>query len=163
RVTFSLNAVGLPRTESGDFTAQGSFDGAPLSLQGELRREQNGLKATVQRGTWKTLDGRGEITIVESGASSGKATLRLAQLRDIASVIGERIEGGVQADIDFAVRGGVTSGNIHALATDIQYANATVRRAEIETHLAMTGNRPSADIKASATEIAFQDMAIRSA
>src|SRR5262249_27249886 len=74
-----------------------------------------------------------------------------------------RIEGGVQADIDFAVRGGVTSGNIHALATDIQYANATVRRAEIETHLAMTGNRPSADIKASATEIAFQDMAIRSA
>ena len=163
QVTFVVNAVGLPRTESGNFTAQGRFDNAPLSLQGEFAREQSGLKATVQRAVWKSLDARGDVTIPDSGPLSGKATLRLAQLRDIASVIGERIEGGVQGDIDFVVRGGVTSGNIHALATDIQYANATVRRAEIETRLGVSGNRPSADIKASATEIAFQDMAIRSA
>jgi hypothetical protein len=54
-IDISVNAIGFPRSESGNFRARGRFDNAPLSLDGELTRVQGGLKATVQRGTWKSL------------------------------------------------------------------------------------------------------------
>jgi len=159
QIDFSLNATGLPRPESGTFSAQGRFDNAPVSLDGRLAREQSGLKVTIERGTWKTLDARGDATIPDSGDVFGTATLRLAQLRDVASIIGEAIEGNAQANVDFRLRDGETTADIDAQGQNIVYAGATVRRVAADITIDTRGAR----VDARANEIAFQDNSAREA
>jgi translocation and assembly module TamB len=161
QINVSVNAIGFPRSQSGTFSAQGRFDNAPLSLDGEFARVQDGLKATVERGTWKTLDARADVTIPESGDISGNATLRLARLSDIASVVGEPIEGDVQADVVFRLRDGETSADITAQAQAIRYADAAVRNIEATADLTLRDDRSTATIEVRATEFALPDIAVR--
>jgi autotransporter translocation and assembly factor TamB len=152
QINLSVNAIGFPRSQSGEFSAQGRFDGAPLSLDGELTRLQDGLKATVERGTWKSLDARADVTIRESGDISGNAMLRLSRLNDIASVIGEPIEGDVQAEIIFRRRDGETSADITARAQTIRYADAALRTIDANADLTVQDNGSSIRIDARASD-----------
>ena len=163
QINVSVNAIGFPRSESGTFSVQGRFDNAPLAMNGELARVQEGLKATVEHGTWKTLDARGDVTIPESGDISGNARLRLARLSDIASMIGKPIEGDVQADIAFRLRDGETSAGVTARAQAVRYADISLRNVEANADLTMRDDRSTAMIKARANEIALPDIAIRNA
>jgi translocation and assembly module TamB len=159
QINLSLNATGLPRPESATFNARGRFDDAPLLLDGTVAREQGGVKTTVARGTWKTLEARADMTIPDAGGVSGTATVRLAQLRDLASIIGQSVEGNLQAEIDFRLRDGETSTDINAQAQNIAYAGATARRLAANVMLDTRGSR----IDARASEVAFEDTSAREA
>ena len=163
QVNVSVNAIGFPRSQSGNFSAQGRFDNAPLSLDGELLRVQDGLKVTVERGTWKTLDAHADVTIPENGDISGNATLRLARLNDVATLIGEPIEGDVQADVVFRLRDGETAADITARAQAVRYADVAVRDIEANTNLTVADDRSTATIEARAGEFALPDIAVRNA
>lgn len=159
QIDLSLNATGFPRPESGTFSVQGRFDDAPLLLNGRLAREQRDLRVTIERGSWKSLEARADMTIPDSGEVSGTATVRLAQLRDTASIIGESVEGHLQAETAFRLREGVTSADIDAQAQNITYAGATVTRLAADITLDARGAR----IDARAGEVAFGDTSAREA
>jgi hypothetical protein len=162
-INVSVNAIGFPRSQSGNFSAQGRFDNAPFSLDGKLLRVEDGLKATVERGTWKSLTVRADVTIPENGDVGGTATLSLVRLNDIASVIDEPIEGEVQADIVFRIRDGETAADITARAQAVRYVDVTARDIEAKVHLAMGDDRSAATIEARAVEFALRDIAVRNA
>jgi translocation and assembly module TamB len=159
QINISLDAIGLPRPESGTFDVQGHFDDAPLLLNGRLAREQRDFRVTIERGTWKSLEARADITIPDSGDVSGAATVRIAQLGDIASVVDASVEGDLQAEIDFRLRDGETSADIDAQAQNLGYAGVTVRRLATDVALDAKGAR----VNARASEIAFQDTSAREA
>ena len=163
QINISLNAIGLPRPESGTFSAQGRFDDAPLSLEGELAREEGGLRATIERGAWKSLDARADVSIPDAGDVSGTATWRLARLGDIATLIGEPIAGSVQGDVELRLRDGDTSAEITARAQDIEYANTNVESIEGDANFAMRGDVSSVRIEARANEISAEDATIGTA
>jgi translocation and assembly module TamB len=160
RIEISANATGFPRTERGNFTAQGRFDDAPLSLQGELARVPNGLRAIVNRGTWKTLNARADFVIPDNGAVSGNATMRLAQLGDLSGIIGEPIEGNAEAEVGILSRNGETAVNIAMRAQGVKYAGATVGNIETDGKLSLRDNRSSAQVNATASGVALQGAAI---
>ncbi len=147
RIDISANATGFPRTERGTFTAQGRFDDAPLSLGGELARTRDGLRAVVDRGTWKSLNARADITIPDNGGVSGNATLRFAQLRDLSSLIGEPIDGNAEAEIDLRSRDGATTADITARAQNVRYADATLASLEADATLNLQNDRSSAQVE----------------
>ena len=157
RIDISANATGFPRTQRGTFTAQGRFDDAPLSLEGEIERMQGGLKAIVERATWKSLSGRADIAIPESGGASGNATVRLAQLRDLSWLVDGPIEGSADAEVEFRSRNGETTADITARAQRIRYADATAGNVETDVKLVLQGDQSSAQVDALASDVVLQD------
>ena len=160
RIDISANATGFPRTERGTFTAQGRFDDAPLALQGELARVQDGLRAIVDRGTWKSLNARADITISDNGPLSGNATVRFGELRDLSSLVGEPMGGSAEAEIVFRSRAGVTTADITGRAQNLRYADARAGNIETDATLSLQDDRSSAEVNARASDVAFQDAAI---
>jgi translocation and assembly module TamB len=160
RIDISANATGFPRTERGTFTAQGRFDDAPVSFEGELARMSAGLQAVVDRVTWKSLSARADITVPDDGGVSGNATLRLAQLRDLSSLIGEPVDGNAEAEIDLSSRDGATTAEIMVRAQDVRYADAMLAGLETDATLTTQNNRTSVQVNARASNVALQDAAI---
>ena len=114
----------------------------------------------IDRGTWKSLNARADITIPEAGGVSGTTTLRLAQLRDLSSVIGEPIEGNAEAEIDLTSRNGATTADITARAQNVRYADATLATLETDATLNIQNDRTSVQVNARASTIALQDASI---
>ncbi len=55
-VSAALHARGLPSSPTANVAAKGEVDGSPLLFTASLaRRGRNGLRATVQRGEWKSV------------------------------------------------------------------------------------------------------------
>ena len=159
RIDISANATGFPRTERGTFTAQGRFDDAPVSLGGELARTRDGLRAAVDRGTWKSLNARADITILDHGALTGNATLRFAELGDLSRLAGAPIDGNAEAEVDFRSRDGVITGDVKARAQNVRYADTRITRIEADVTIGLQNNRSSAQINARAHDVALQDAA----
>ena len=164
QVNVSVNAIGFPRTQNGDFTVEGRFDGAPLAMNGQLMRVPDGLRATVERGTWKTLNARADIIIPEDGRLSGNTNLQLARLEDIASVVGMPIAGDARADIVFRTTDDGISADITARAQAARYADVAMRNIEVTAELTLRDDdRSSARVEARLGEFALPDVAVRNA
>ena len=163
QVNVSVNAIGFPIAQNGDFTVEGRFDDAPVALNGELMRVEEGLKATVERGTWKTLSARADITIPENGDFSGTANLQLTRLEDIASLIGEPVAGDLQADIVFRTLNDRTSADVTARAQTVRFADVAMRNIEGTADLTLVGDRSTAAVEARVGEFALPDVSVRNA
>jgi translocation and assembly module TamB len=160
RIDISANATGFPRTDRGMFTVQGRFDDAPLLLGGELMRTPNGLRAVVDRGTWKSLNASADITIPENGALSGNANARFTQLGDLSAVIGEAIAGSAEVDVNFSSRNGATTADVKGRAQNVRYADAALASLEADAKVAVQNSRSSAEVNVRANDLALQDTAV---
>jgi translocation and assembly module TamB len=102
KIEASLQARGLPSTPSASVQANGIFDGAPLRLEASL--EQAASKTfhiVIPHVTWKSLAINGDLTAGRNlAAARGSMRLRMAHLADLQPLIGERLQGGIAANVD---------------------------------------------------------------
>jgi translocation and assembly module TamB len=109
-VSAELQASGLPSSPSASVAAKGEVDGAPLLFTASLARMgRSGLRATVQRGEWKSASLTGEWTMPSTFADSrGHAALHIADLTDLNHLLGASVNGKLDAGVDFTPQGGRT-------------------------------------------------------
>jgi translocation and assembly module TamB len=103
-IKLSLNAQHLPGLPTGHVTAEGSFQGAPVTIDLTADRDAAGtLRATIAKAAWKSAQADGAFTLA-SGAKlpDGKLTLKVGRLADFSSLAGQKLDGTLQTDIAIA-------------------------------------------------------------
>jgi translocation and assembly module TamB len=117
----TLEAHGLPSAPSAAVEANGKFDGAPLRLEASLERAAgNTFHLVIPRVTWKSLTINGDLTAGRSlAAARGSLHLALAHLADLQPLTGERIAGGIAADIGLTPGAGGTLTRFELVASNI--------------------------------------------
>jgi translocation and assembly module TamB len=128
-VTAELQARGLPSSPSASVQLKGMVDGSPLDLAASLARgNRNGLRATVQRGEWKSAHLEGEWAMESSIADSrGQIRLKVGQLGDFDRLLGTNIQGKLEASADFTPHNGDTHAKFELDGQDLlvgQFAGA---------------------------------------
>ena len=132
RVTLAFTATGLPRPSSGDFRGSGSFDGAPVAVNGTFGWNRGVLQLAVARGQWKSLSARASFAIPDSGSASGRANIRLERLEDASPFIGQKVTGSLEATLDVRPRNGLPGADVSATVRDAEMANISVRALTIK-------------------------------
>ena len=150
-VTASVRLTGLPGAPAGDVTAQGAFDGAPLSLAVHAARAADGsMTADITRADWRSLHADGSFTL-KPGATlpTGRAQLRMTRLDDLRPIIGQPVTGSVQADIALDQDARVT-----LEARDAGIPGTRVGRASLTARIANPTTAPSVTAQATLDGIA---------
>jgi translocation and assembly module TamB len=100
-VTVHVAAQGLPNRPTGTLTAEGALLNSPIDLALAVHREDGAIQVAVQRAAWKSAHADGTLTL-PSGATLPQGTLRLrmAQLADLAPLLGRKLAGSIDAALD---------------------------------------------------------------
>ncbi len=105
-----LRARDVPQYPVGALELAGSFDDAPLELAASVQGGAGGaLDGKIERAVWKSLHARGELHVPSGGrAPIGHLDLGVDSLADLDHVLGQTLQGSVdaQADFDLATPGG---------------------------------------------------------
>ncbi len=130
----------LPGAPTGSIKAQGTLDGAPLTLDASARRAADGsLDATIQRAAWRSLAADGAFTLAPGATvPQGRVNLRIGSLADLSALTGESLAGSVeaQANLDAA------AGRLQAKLSGIAVPGARVGAATVQASVADPLGRP---------------------
>jgi translocation and assembly module TamB len=120
-VEATVQARGLPSSPSAAVEASGEFAGAPLRLEASLEQVANHtFHVIIPRATWKSLAVNGDLTAGRSlDAARGNLRLRMAHLADLQPLTGERIQGGITANIDLLPGAGGSRARFDLVASNI--------------------------------------------
>ena len=101
QISARLSLTGLPNTPSGQVTAQGTVLGAPLSVAIAAERHDGDLRFVIDSAAWKSLTAGGTLDLA-AGATlpTGKITLAMPRLADLAPLLGQPIVGSLSASVD---------------------------------------------------------------
>jgi translocation and assembly module TamB len=101
QVTAHLAFDGLPEAPAGRVTASGTVLGAPLSLALAAERHNGDLHFVIDSAAWKSLTAAGALDLA-AGATlpTGKITLAMPRLADLAPLVGQPIAGSLTASVD---------------------------------------------------------------
>jgi translocation and assembly module TamB len=104
QLRLTLRARDLPQHPSGALQLTGSFDDAPLELDASAEGAANGaLEVKLSRASWRSAHAQGAITLQSDSraATQGHLELAMAQLQDLGRVLGQPIQGSIDARLDF--------------------------------------------------------------
>ncbi len=98
-----VDASGLPGAPTGRATAEGTLDGAPLTLNLTAQRETDGtLRAVIERADWRSAHAEGALTLPPGAAlPQGRVEARITRLADLERLLGQAVAGSVQAQATF--------------------------------------------------------------
>jgi translocation and assembly module TamB len=128
-IDVSLSAQNLPSSPSGTITAQGSFAGAPVTLDATLGVQADGsLHAVLNRAAWKSFSAGADL-IFAKGAMFPAGTLdaRMARLADLAPVLHQPLQGAFTASIATTATA-TPNARIDVRATNLAAAGSAVAR-----------------------------------
>lgn len=117
-----LHARGLPSAPSASLAAKGDLDGSPLVLAASLAGTgRTGLRATIERGEWKSARLAGEWAMPTSFADTqGHAQLHIGDLADLNRLLGTEVKGRLDADANFSAQGGRTLARFELNSEDLK-------------------------------------------
>ena len=99
----TLRARDLPQHANGRIEVSGTLDAAPLQLAASLERNADGtLAARIERGEWKSARLGGALS-VDTAASDpeGHLELHVAHLEDLDRLLGQSVQGSLDAGVLF--------------------------------------------------------------
>ncbi len=101
--TAHLNVDGLPDAPSARLTAGGTILDAPLTVEIGAEQRGGGFHLAIDRFAWKSLATNGTLDL-PPGATlpTGKITLAMARIADLAPLVGRQVAGSVTASVDAA-------------------------------------------------------------
>jgi translocation and assembly module TamB len=102
-IRLSLRAHDLPQRPNGRLELSGTLDEAPLRLTASVERNADGaLAAQIERGDWKSASIGGALRI-DANASDpeGRLELHFARLEDLDRLLGQPIQGSLDASVVF--------------------------------------------------------------
>jgi len=134
---------GLPSAPTGRLTADGILFDAPLDVAIDARRKDASIHLVIDRTSWKSLTASGTLDVPTGGAlPTGKLTLNMSNLADLAPLIGEPIAGDVSASVD----SGPDATRINVLVSNAAVsAVGTVSKASIDAMITNPTNQPVVD------------------
>lgn len=120
-VTAELHARGLPGEPSASISAHGILDGSPLDLAVTLARVgRGGLRADIERGTWKSARLEGDWSMESTLADSrGQLHVHVGELGDLDQLLGRNIRGKLDGGAQFTPRSGRTHAQFELDAEDV--------------------------------------------
>ncbi|GBQ83248.1 hypothetical protein AA13595_1133 [Gluconacetobacter johannae DSM 13595] len=91
----------LPTTPQGTVMAQGTVDGAPLSIAADLEQDAQGTRTLdLDHLDWKSASGKGHLTLAAGKAIPlGTLDFQMTRLADLSSLLGQAISGAVVASV----------------------------------------------------------------
>lgn len=129
QVSAHLAMSGLPDAPTGQLTAGGTLLDAPLNVAIAAERQAGGVHIVIDRASWNSLAASGTLDVAAGNTlPTGKLSLSMTRLADLAPLVGQPIAGSIKASLDSssaAVRlsAVVTNAAVPAVAT---VANASV-------------------------------------
>ena len=100
-LTSRIEAHGLPNHANARITAQGSLLDAPLDLAVALRQQTDGLSIDIERADWKSAHAEGAMSLpTATMVPAGHLRIAMGRLDELAPLLGERIAGSLNADLD---------------------------------------------------------------
>jgi translocation and assembly module TamB len=102
-IRLSLQAHDLPQRPNGRLDISGTLDEAPLHLVATVERDLEGaLAARIERGEWNSATLGGELRVNASGSDpQGRLQLHFARLADLDRLVGQPVEGSLEASVVF--------------------------------------------------------------
>ena len=151
-VAFDLAANGFPELKTARIRAGGSLDGSSVSLLADLSGD--GMRTATATGRWKSLALDANFTIPQKGSIAGRANVKLGQLSDLATFIGEKIEGSVAAKLDLKQ----SRATIDARAANLALDKTKIGEADLSGTVADPFGRPSLSLAVKARGIEAEDI-----
>ena len=151
-VTAQLRATGLPANPAGHIGADGTLDGAPVTLAADIARAAGATRLTIDRADWKSAHAGGALTLA-AGATvpTGHLALRVARLDDLRRITGKALSGATDLLVDIAgaerpvataklrvTRAGIPGSSVEAATLDAKIDDP-VKLAHVDATLVATG------------------------
>jgi translocation and assembly module TamB len=100
-ITAHVEAQGLPSAPTAHLTAQGTLLDSPLAVALVADRTAGTLHLSIDKADWKSLHADGSVSLAASETvPTGKLTLSMTRLADLAPFLGQPIAGSVTASLD---------------------------------------------------------------
>jgi translocation and assembly module TamB len=131
RIVFDARASGLPDPSSAQIRAQGSLDGSPITVSGDLVTQGKDRSAKFIA-SWKSLRANANFVLPRGAPVSGNAKLELTRLADVASFFGTKLAGSASATVALAARDRQTIVAVNARASGISIANSRIGTASVD-------------------------------
>jgi translocation and assembly module TamB len=129
-----LAATGLPARPAGTLSAEGSLDGAPITLALAAARAADGtLSGTIERGAWKSAAAEGTLALPPGAlVPQGRLALRVGRLADLGGLVGAPLGGSATARLETREEDGRPVARLTAEARDADLAGrASIARAAL--------------------------------
>jgi translocation and assembly module TamB len=140
----SLRARDLPQRPNGRIDLSGTLDAAPMQLTASVERNADGtLSARIERGDWKSARIAGGLRIDTGGLQpQGRLELHFAHLEDLDRLLGQPIQGSLDASALFDRAGGHSSAHVKLDAHDVGTPAQQVQLLELRGEIADPTVRP---------------------
>jgi translocation and assembly module TamB len=91
----------LPATPQGTVLAQGSLDGAPLSVAADLEQDAQGLRTLdLAHLDWKSASGKGHLVLTPGHiVPLGTLDVQMTRLADLSRLVGQDLSGSLVASV----------------------------------------------------------------
>ncbi len=141
----AVKVRGLPSAPNGTLAANGTLDGAPLTVEVSMQRTAEGvLHAVVHHATWKSAHAEGEMNLAaDKRRVHGQLTVAVAQLQDFQRLLGLDVAGSLAGNLSLQPDGQRTRAQLKVDAKDL-----TVSGLAGSVHLAGEGFTDSFAYKA---------------
>jgi translocation and assembly module TamB len=102
-IRLSLRARDLPQRPNGRFELTGTLDESPVNLAASVERDAVGrLSANIERGEWKSARLLGAVRVDAKGVDpEGRLELHIARLEDLDQLLGQPVQGSLDASALF--------------------------------------------------------------
>jgi translocation and assembly module TamB len=132
-----VHAHDLPRHTNGSLQLNGRLDGAPINLAATASATPEGdLIARIERGDWKSFRIDGNLRSDAKGEhAKGRLALRMTELKDLDRVLGEPIQGNLNASVLLADSSGGDRAEVNVEAHDVGLPSQLVHELQLRGHI----------------------------
>jgi translocation and assembly module TamB len=132
-----LHARDLPQHTNGSVELSGTLDAAPLQLLANAQVANDGsVSARIDHGDWKSVHAQGAVHIdARNPRPEGKIDLQIAQLGDLDRLLGQSLQGRVDANVVLAERAGKNRAQLTIDAQDIGVGAQQIEQLQIRGHI----------------------------
>jgi translocation and assembly module TamB len=155
RISLRMHAKDLPQLTSASVKADGRLDGARLALDAVLTGK-DGRRAAHIEGDWKSVRLRGDLVLPGGASPTGRGTLDIGALADIAPFTGTRAEGKVYLAAQLVAPGGASRLILDGRAEALSQAGAQVEMMTVEGVVTDPFADPGLDIRYKASGLLAQ-------
>ncbi|HWU25063.1 MAG TPA: translocation/assembly module TamB domain-containing protein, partial [Rhizomicrobium sp.] len=132
-------------------SVDGRFDDAPLAVRSAFDQQR---RATLSA-KWKSLEARAAIAFSPDFRPSGAVNMKIADLRDLASLAGTRLSGWLGATVGLDNKRGATSANFNLSTSNLAVEGGSVSRLGLSGRIDKIFAAPLLDATLSASGLSF--------
>jgi translocation and assembly module TamB len=150
-----LRAHDLPEHTNGTLELNGRLDGAALELSADAEAAKDGsVSARIERGEWKSMRVQGSLHVDPQGERpQGRFELHLPTLADLDRLLGQPVQGAVDASVVFDARDGASRAHVTVDGRDVGVPAQQVQELQVRGYIEHPTTEPVLALRLSATTL----------